>query len=85
MADGLQGLSTEQILIQLLSRHAWLVAHSKSEEQPIGSGSPRKSCFEFKLKYIVSQQSVHKNQFHRKYQNIKLLLILSHRTSPLPV
>ena len=39
MADGLQGLSFVQGLIQLLSRHAWFEAHSKSDEQPIGSGS----------------------------------------------
>ena len=25
--------------MQLLSRHAWLEAHSKSEEQPTGAGS----------------------------------------------
>ena len=42
IADGLHGLSTIHGFMQLLSRHAWLVVHSKSEEQPTGSGSPEK-------------------------------------------
>ena len=51
IADGLHGLSFEHGLIQLRSRHAWLEAHSESEEQPTGSGSTmdRKVSKNFKM------------------------------------
>ena len=51
IADGLHGLSFEHGLIQLRSRHAWLEAHSESEEQPTGSGSTtdRKVLKNFKM------------------------------------
>ena len=40
-----QGLSFVQGLIQFRFRHAWVGEHSKSEEQPIGSGSTNKRKF----------------------------------------
>ena len=41
-----QGLSFVQGLIQFRFRHAWVGEHSKSEEQPIGSGSTNEQKFE---------------------------------------
>ena len=41
-----QGLSFVQGLIQFRFRHAWVGEHSKSEEQPIGSGSTNERKFE---------------------------------------
>ena len=56
MADGLHGLSFVQGFIQLLSRHAWFVAHSESDEQPIGSGSTIKKLEFYDLEKLKLQQ-----------------------------
>ena len=62
-----QGLSFVQGLIQFRFRHAWVGEHSKSEEQPIGSGSTNEGKFEkfnfkkipnltFKIKIILGKK-----------------------------
>lgn len=70
VANGLQGLSVAQGLIQALFWQAWEEGHSKSEEQPISRGTTkRRSVWNYLLHYDIRC----------------FLPIGSHCKSPLPV